>query len=255
MDNQSHTMVRMKSKHTQYLLTDNRSEMMVASHLAETSKIPYYQAYPPMPLPEKVMREAEHLTSATASSVGPLSQPLYSVARLLHQLGVTLMLQTQGVKVDSYVIGPLYETQYSLLQILQTQKETNNLSSKEWLLAQTFELYFEMGPRGMPPHATLLHVFVIRVVKALTPLLAGPEMEHPEAIRNAITWCLSLATIVAGWQNRPEHPWLKAHLQSHLQAMGLDKDEEKYYRTMDMFPMTTSFPWINSRTLYAQLRD
>jgi hypothetical protein len=252
--------------------------MMVAAQLVEAPKIPYHQAYPPMPLPEKVMREAERLMADTVSNVGLLSQPLYSVVRLLHQLGVLLTLPAPSFKLDPYVIGPLYEAQHSLLQILSIQKETKNLSSKEWLLAQTLQLYFEVGPRGLPPHGAMIHTFVSHVVKAFTCLLAEQRLEdvesaldsdnifhapgtvpvpsalnYPVATRNAIAWCLSLVTIVAMWQNHSDHPWLKTQLQAHLCAMRLDNDEEKYGRMLDMFPTTTCSPWINLRTLYALL--
>jgi hypothetical protein len=280
MVDQSNTMVGKISRHARFLLIDNRNELLVAAQLVETPKIPYFEVYAPMPLPEKVMHEAERLMSDTISNVGPLSQPLYSIVRLLHQLGAIYTLPAIGVRLDPYVIGPLYKVQYSLVQILSIQRKTQNLSSKEWMLAQTFLLYFELGPRGLPPHGAIMHVFVSRVAKAFTCLLAEQELEDTESAsdsdsashlsytvpvlsalnlpistRNAVAWCLSLVTNIAMRQNHPKHPWLKARLQAHLQDMGLDKDEEKYGRMLDMFPTTICYPWINLRTPYAPSRS
>jgi hypothetical protein len=254
---------------------------MVATQLSELPKLPYYHAFPSKPFPEKLMYEAERRTTITLSNLQPLSEPLQHVIRLLHQLGVAHALQSPEIKADSYIVGPLYDAQYSLLQILQTHRETSNLSDLELLLAETSQLYFETGPRGLPPHGRSCDLFLSRIVKALLPLLREAESEdvkpalvsssgsrpnhplaakavpqalcHSVSIDSTIAWSLSLATVVSALRDRSEHLWFKNHLQAHLQAMGLDRNKEKYCRMLDLFPTTTGFVWIDLSILYASL--
>jgi hypothetical protein len=261
----------------QYSLTDYRCEIMVATQLIEVPKIPYYHAFPFKPFPEKLTYEAEQRTAITLLNVHPLSEPLQHIVRLLHQLGVAF--QSPGMEIDPYIIGPLYDAQYFLLQILQTHKETDNLSDMELLLAETFQLYFETGPRGLPPHGKSCDLFLARIMKALSPLLRETESEdvetalatssgspsthpvttdivprtlhHSVSIDNAIAWSLSLATIVSAVQDRSEHLWLQKKLQAHLKAMGLERNKEKYCQMLDLFPTTNCFVWIDLSKSYA----
>ena len=257
-------------------------EMIVAAQLVEVPRVPYYHAFPCEPLPDKVAYEAERLTANTLSNLPPVSEPIQYVIRLLHQIGLAYNHQLPGTKIDSYVIQPLYDAQYALLQILQTQKETSNLSDVEVLLAETFQLYFWTGPRLLPPPTRLCDVFISRIMKALLSLLlekvpgdveASPvtargfrpnhvvttkyvlrTSPHLRTTNNAIAWSLSLGAMVSAALDRPEHQWLKGHWCLHMQAMGLDQDKEEYYRVLELFPTTESFAWIDLRTLFNQLQ-
>jgi hypothetical protein len=243
--------------------------MIVAAQLVEVPLIPYYHAFPYEPFPEKFMQEARRLTANTLSNVRPLSKPLQHVVRLLHQLGVAYARRAPGEKVDPYVIRPLYDAQYALLQILHTHKATGNLSDMENLLAHTFQLYFETGPRGLPPEGKLCGLFLSRIIEALLPLLIETESEdiqntlglrpgnsvtenhlpraldYSQSMDNVLTWSLSLATIAAAAQKRPDLPWLKRHLRSHLRATGLDQNQDEYCRILGMFPTTACFARID----------
>ncbi|KAF2833205.1 hypothetical protein CC86DRAFT_6477 [Ophiobolus disseminans] len=257
-------------------------EMMVATQLAETPQMPYYHATTSKPLPDNVVYEAEQLTAATLSNLPCVSEPIQYIIRLLHQIGVAYAKRTAGTKVDSYIIEPLYDALYALLQMQEAHKKTGILSDAEHLLVETFQLYFWTGVRLLPPATRLCDLLVSRVMKALLPLLLNtlPEeaenfcqtargyavdtsideervlktLNHPSTTNNLIAWSLALGTVATMPLNRPEYMWFKGHFQSYLQAMGLDQDEEGYYALLKMFPTTDGLGWIGLKKLFGTLQ-
>lgn len=251
---------------------------MVAAQIVEVPKIPYQTPYASVALPPTLAREASRLAAITLSNLPPLSAPLQLITGLLHQLALSYAYPLPGIKIDSYIITPLYNVEYSLLQVLAEQKQPNHgFSDVEVLLAETYQMFFWTGPRQLPSQMRLCDLFVSRVMKALLPLLLEAEMEvdvdafflrasspdenentddylrrfrrNPRNTNNVITWSLALGTIVSATFSRPEHLWFKGRLQLQLRAMGLYQDEEAYLKFLNMFPSTDGFAWINLKNL------
>ena len=259
---------------------------MVATQLVELPKIPYLPAVSSKSAPHQVTLEAALRTSISLSNLPPLSESLHSIIHLLHYLGIAFAQPPTGAKIDAYVIQPLYDAEYSLLQILSAQKEAKHgFSQVEVLLAETFQLYFWTGPRVLPPQTRLCDLLISRIMRALLPLLLEtvPDLEHddmpattsslhqgtrsilaniagsarrpsfhsPET-NNAIIWSLTLGTIVSASLSRPEHSWFRQHLCLQLHATGLNQSEQTYQDFLKLFPTTDGFAWIDLKTLFAQ---
>lgn len=254
---------------------------MVATQLVETPRIPYLPQVVSASTPDDVISEAARMTSTSLVNLPPLTERFQHVLHLLHWVGLAYARQELAPKVDFYIIEPLYDAEYTLLQILQAQKETNHtFSAVEVLLSEACQLYFWTGPRMLPPQTRLSDLLVSRIMKALLPLLleAVPEVDleyvpetaasvldsmanwvsrcyhHPRTVRNAITWSLALGTMVSSTLKRPEHSWFKEHFRNHMQQMGLDKSEEQYNNLLQMFPTTDGFEGIDLRVLYNQYK-
>ncbi|KAF2030170.1 hypothetical protein EK21DRAFT_66221 [Setomelanomma holmii] len=246
-------------------------EIMPAVQLVESPRIPYFQPFKPAPVPEQVVREAERLTANTLSNLPPLSEPIQYITHLLHQLGVTYH-RKHGGKIDMYIIQPLYDAESTILQVLESQKETTTLTDVEILLVNTYQLFFWTGARSLPPQTRLCDLLLSRIMKALLPLLLEKvsddtenttvsargyvprTLHHPRSTNNVIAWSLALGTIVSSVLNRPEHAWLKGHFRLHTKAMKLDEDETEYRKMLEMFPATQGFAWIDLRMLFPMLR-
>lgn len=256
---------------------------MVAVQLVEVPQLPYYHATTSDPLPDSVVFQAERLTAKTLSNIPPMSEPIQYIIRLLHQIGVAYAQPSEGVKVDTYIIGPLYDAEYAILQIQEAHKKSGILSDVEHLLIEAFQLYFWTGARMLAPQTRLCDLLVSRLMKSLlallleqvpeevelTPVTARghtssqltdaphppPEiLHHPRTTNNVIAWSLALGTMITTTLNRPEYAWLSGHFRLHLHAMGLDQDQQSCQSLFDIFPTTDGAPWIDLRTLYATLR-
>jgi hypothetical protein len=251
---------------------------MVATQLVETPRIPYFQPFKPVPLPAKVVCEAERLTANTIANLPPLSKPVQYITHLLHQLGVAYNTRNDGTKIDPYILQPMYDVTYAIIQLLESQKDTTTLTDVELLLVATYQLFFWTGARTLPPQTRLCDLLLSRVMKALLPLLLEkvPEdvertivtargylpghlvaegrvprtLHQPRSTNNVIAWCLGLGTIASSVLNRPEHAWLKGHFRLHMQAMNLDRNEGEYTKLLEMFPTTQGFAWIDLRALW-----
>ncbi|KAJ4367379.1 hypothetical protein N0V83_006961 [Neocucurbitaria cava] len=138
-------------------------EIMVATQLVELPKIPYLPFAPAKPAPKQVTLEAARLTSITLASLPRLSESLHKIIHLLHHLGIAYA-QPTGTKIDSYIIQPLYDAEYALLQLLSSQKSPGHgYSEIEVLLAEAFQLYFWTGPRMLPPQTRLCDLLITRL--------------------------------------------------------------------------------------------
>lgn len=257
-------------------------EIMVATQLAELPQIPYYKHPQPIPTPELVISEAKRLTINSLANLPPLSAPLEEILHLFHYLGVAYAQTNPIPKIDLYILQPLYDVEYTILQVLGEQKVCNHrYSNVEVLLAETCQLYFWTGQRSLPPQTRLCDLLISRVMRALLPFLleAIPEVDlkytretaasvldnmaswvarsfhHPRTTSNAIMWSLALGTVVSAGPQKPEHSWFKEHFLNHLRLMGLDKNEQEYLDLLVIFPATDSFPWISLKTLYTQFVD
>lgn len=256
-------------------------EILVGAQKGEAPKIPYYHACPTAPLPDDVAKEAARRTAKTLSSLPLLKEPLQNIVLLLHQLAVAYDYLPSTTKTDIYILGPLYDAQYFLLHIIDTHKKTKNLSSLEALLAEAFHLYFAIGPRGQPPHVKLHDLTISRLRAALLPFLNEkvPENdgrlveanEHIDSVtvestvntlhkqadpaNNAIAWSLAIGTIVSASMDRPEYAWFTGHLRVQYRDMGLDLCREAFRGTLDIFPTTNGYRWLDMDTVWEVLQD
>ncbi|OAK98909.1 hypothetical protein IQ06DRAFT_224788 [Phaeosphaeriaceae sp. SRC1lsM3a] len=226
-------------------------EILVGAQKGEAPKIPYYHACPTAPLPDDVAKEAARRTAKTLSSLPLLKEPLQNIVLLLHQLAVAYDYLPSTTKTDIYILGPLYDAQYFLLHIIDTHKKTKNLSSLEALLAEAFHLYFAIGPRGQPPHVKLHDLTISRLRAALLPFLN----EKADPANNAIAWSLAIGTIVSASMDRPEYAWFTGHLRVQYRDMGLDLCREAFRGTLDIFPTTNGYRWLDMDTVWEVLQD
>ncbi|KAH7080365.1 hypothetical protein BKA63DRAFT_242390 [Paraphoma chrysanthemicola] len=257
-------------------------EIMVATQRVETPRIPYYIPFKVMPLPAKVVREAERLTANTITNLPPISGTARHITLLLHKLGVAYDTRSKGVKIDPYILQPLYDAEYAILQHLESQKESVSLPDVEILLVANYQLFFWTGARLLPPQTRLCDLLLSRIMKALLPLLLEkiPDdvesctvtargyipnhlaaegwvprtLLHCRRTNNVIAWSLALGTIVSSVLNRPEHAWFKGHFRLHMQAMKLDQNKAEYLQLLEVFPATQGFDWINLKTLWPMLQ-
>jgi hypothetical protein len=255
---------------------------MVSTQLIETPLIPYYHSSPCLPLPGIIVRQAEQRTANTLSQLPILSEPTRHIVRLLHEIGITYADPHPAVKVDSYIIQPLYDAEYALLQVLESHKIHSVLSDVEALLVETFQIYFWFGHRMIVPQTRLADVLVSRLMNALLPFLfegapqdiqssiitagflasthpmdpafAPRTRYHSRSTNNVIAWSLTLGTAITAALNGPEHLWLKGHWRLHIKALELDHDDAAYQRMLEIFPDTVGFPWIALDKLVKELQ-
>ncbi|KAF2131418.1 hypothetical protein P153DRAFT_365006 [Dothidotthia symphoricarpi CBS 119687] len=258
-------------------------EFMIAAQLVEVPKVPYEAPIASAILPPTLAREACRLTAVSLSNLPPLCEPLQIILGLLHQLALSYAHRQPRVSIDSYVITPLYNVEFTLLETLAAQRlPDHGYSDVEVLLTETFQLFFWTGPRQLPTQIRMCDLFVSRIMKALLPLLLETELaedmngfrERASSLRednsikppnvddylnlfhrnsrhtnNAIMWSLALGTIVSATFQRPEHLWFKGRLDLQLRAMGLYKKKEEYQTFLNMFPSTDGFAWIDLRNI------
>lgn len=261
---------------------------MVAAQLAEMPKLPY-RPHGLSPVPEQVIIAADALAATTFQSLPHLSEPFIDIIRYLHQVALSYASPPPDVKIDDYIIQPMYDVQHALLRVLAAQKEPEHgFTDAEVLLAESFQLYFWTGTRGLPPQTRLCELLISRVMKALLPLLleastelsfeAGPRMaassenknndfqiqpaakdhlfrflRHTREVNNAITWALALGTLVTAPLLAPEHSWFKEHFQLQLRAMALHRDHDHWVSFLSLFPTTDGYrtcPWIDLRSVW-----
>lgn len=262
---------------------------MVAAQLADIPKVPR-QPSGFSPLPDHVVVTTDALTATTLSNLPPLAEPFNNVIRYLHQVAVAYATPLPDMKIDDFIIQPMLDVQHELLSILADQKEPEHgFSDIEVLLAETFQLYFWTGTRGLPPQTRLCELLISRVMKALLPLFleastelsfeTGPRLaaslegtndnismspgakehfyrflRHPRETNNAITWALALGTLVTAPLVAPEHSWFKEHFQLQLRAMTLHADEQRWLAFLNLFPTTDGYPnpWIDLKSVWRE---
>jgi hypothetical protein len=265
---------------------------MVAAQLAEIPKLPHQtQGLSLRPVPEAVILTTDALTTTTLSSLPQLSEAFVEVIHYLHQVAISSASPPPDTKIDDYVVQPMYDAQHALLRILAAQKlPDHRFTDVEILLAETFQLYYWTGTRGLPPQTRLCELFISRVMKALLPLLleasselpfvTGPRMaaaaemrndstqtkaeaedhfyrflRHTREVNNAITWALALGTLITAPLLAPEHHWFKDHFQLQLRAMALHRDYDRWLAFLSLFPTTDGFvktPWIDLRSVWRE---
>ena len=104
----------------------------------------------------------------------PVSDAFVHIVRYLHQIAVSYSSPPPDVKINDFVIQPMYDGEHAILRVLVAQKEPgHSFTEAEVLLAECFQLYFWTGPRGLPPQTRLCELLVSRVMKALLPLQIG----------------------------------------------------------------------------------
>jgi hypothetical protein len=254
----------------------------------EIPKVPYLAQLTTASVPQKVLDEVARLTTLGLNRLPPLSLHIRSIFHLLHVVGTAYAQPKGETKIDSYIIQPLYDAEYSILTFLSAQKVPDYQASDiEVVLAETFQLYFWACPRQMMSRSKNSALMVARIMKALLPLLLEEDLDlgakegeeaaasiikafypslprvpnwfyrpelHSEGTNNIIAWSLATTAVHTAPMASPEHAWFMEHLRLHAQAMGLDQDEERYRQLMDTFPNTDGFPRMNVKALFGQLR-
>lgn len=221
-------------------------------------------------------------------SLPPVSDPFVQIVRYLHQIALSYSSPPPDVKIDDFLIQPMYDGEHTILRVLAAQKESgHSFTEAEVLLAESFQLYFYTGPRDLPPQTRLCELFISRVMKALLPLqleassellhAAAPTiaifmdarnhklntmpeavdhfyrfLRHPRKVNNVITWALALGTLITAPLLAPEHSWFKQHFRLQLRAMALHRSEKHWFDFLDLFPTTDGFTnhWINLRSVW-----
>jgi hypothetical protein len=242
-------------------------EILVAIQLIETPRIPYHP-YPSPPLPEHVAHEAAQRTAKTLAHLPPVSNSLQHIIHLLHTLNTAFANMPPGAETDTSIAHPLYAAQFSLLQVLEGQKNSATAPPFEILLADTLQLYFVVGPRANPPVMRIFDLLVARLKRALVYYLGDdvPDVScateyvagtwtRDMATNQAIAWSLGIGSIVSAWMGRSEHGWFKGHVGAHFRVLGLDRSEEEWRRVLSVFPATEGCVWLDVWGLWRQLRE
>lgn len=263
---------------------------MVAAQLAELPTLPHQpQGLSLRPVPETILFATNELSATTLRNLPQLSEDFAKIIHCLHQVAISSALSSPDTKIDDYIVEPMYDAERLLLKVLAAQKlPDHGFTDVEILLAETFQLYFWTGTRGLPPQTRLCELFISRVMKALLPLMleassdllfvTGPRMaaaaeknkdstqtkeqtedrfyrflRHTREANNIITWALALGTLITAPLLAPEHHWFKDHFQLQLRAMALHQDYDRWLAFLSLFPTTDGFTkisWIDLRTVW-----
>lgn len=155
---------------------------MVATYLNERPRIPYLPQLASVLTPQEVIDKASHRTKLSTLSFPNMSETFYSNLYLLHLLAIAHGLPPSDIKIESYIIEPLYDAGYALSVEIARQKESgSSISHTEKLLTESFQLYMWIALREFPPQASLGHILVLRTIEALLPLLLD-QTEDPVVI-------------------------------------------------------------------------
>lgn len=263
------------------LLNFVRCEFFVSAEQVQQPDIPYHPVSEPNMLPSNLVSEAIALTQRCTESLPLFRRPLHTILYQLHQLGLVYARESAGVDINSLVAGPLYDTEYALLEVLSSQRTAKYaVLDVEALLAATLQLYLWVGPRKMRPQVRLCSVLASRVALALSlfaPIPATQEEpasrkqpnptshvslknysshchSRPPGINNLVAWSLALASIVGAAVPIPEHQWLMRYFTMHLKVMGLIDNIDGYRSLLSIFPNVDGFDWIDLEGLFHQVR-
>lgn len=221
------------------------------------------------------------LTERSADGLPLLRGPLHTILYQLHQLGLVYARFPNNPGINSLVAGPLYDTEYALLEVLSSQKQIDaSHVDIEILLAETLQLYLWVGPRKMRPQVRLCSLLASRVASALSLFVPGlgipSDFESVELsevsskthlriykslchsrshqVNELIAWSLALATVTSAAIPIPEYQWLKHNFAMHIRAVGLVDDIDGYRSLISSFPKVDGFDWIDLEGLYNQVR-
>lgn len=268
--------------HIEYpcLLNFIRCEFFVSAEQVQLPGIPYYPVSEPNMLPPSLVSEATALTERNVEGLSLLRGPLHTILYQLHQLGLVCARFPSSVDINSLVVGPLYDTEYALLEVLSSQKQTEpRVIDIEILLAATLQLYLWVGPRKMRPQVRLCSLLASRVASALSLFVPVPDERwdsvcagasnssskagltsyellchsRSHQVNNLIAWSLALATVAGAAVPIPEHQWLKRNFTRHIKVIGLIDDIDGYRSLMSSFPKVDGFEWIDLEGLYNQV--
>lgn len=229
-------------------------------------------------LPSNLVVEAVALTQRSKASLPFFRKPMHTILYQLHQLGLVYARVSGSADISRYVAGPLYDTEYALLEVLTSQKQArSDFLEVEILLAETLQLYLWVGPRKMRPQVRLCSLLASRVAASLGLFLpdsgsqaelesvipsALPDLEsyslnfqsRPYTVNNLVAWSLALATTVGAAVPIAEYQWLKRYYAMHMMAMGLRDDLEGQRFVMSNFPRVDGFDWIDFDGLYHEVK-
>lgn len=258
-----------------------RCEFFVSAEQVQPPDIPYYPVSEPNMLPLNLVLEATALTESNTKGLPLLRGPLHTILYQLHQLGLVCARFPSSADINSLVAGPLYDTEYALLEVLASQKQAESAVIEiEILLAATLQLYLWVGPRKMRPQVRLCSLLASRVASALLLFVPAPDersdsvcaalsdsssiaglrsyesRRHSRShqLDNLIAWSLALATVVGAAVPISEYQWLKRNFTMHIKVMRLMNDIDGYRSLMASFPKVDGFDWIDLGGLHDQVR-
>lgn len=228
-------------------------------------------------LPSGLVSEAVVLTQRSMECLPLFRGPLHTILYQLHQLGLVYAQSPSSVNINSLVAGPLYDTEYALLEVLSAQKEAKGeILDVEILLAATLQLYLWIGPRKMRPQVRLCSLLASRVASALSLFVPAPALRkdsgstepskssshadlksysafcysRPTKVNNLVAWSLALATVAGAAVPIPEYQWLRRYFTMHMKVMGLFDDIDGFRTLMANFPKADGFEWVDLEGLY-----
>jgi len=265
-----------------HMLIIIRCEFFVSAEQVQLPDIPYYSVSEPNMLPLKLVLEATALTERNTECLPLLRGPLHTILYQLHQLGLVCARFPSSANINSLVAGPLYDTEYALLEVLSSQKQAESaVTDVEILLAATLQLYLWVGPRKMRPQVRLCSLLASRVASALSLFLPATDEwsdsvcaapsdlpssaglrrhellchSRSHQVNNLVAWSLALATVAGAAVPIPEYQWLKRYFTMHINVTGLIDDMDGYLSLISSFPKVDGFDWIDLEGLYNQIRE
>ncbi|KAF2637071.1 hypothetical protein P280DRAFT_138060 [Massarina eburnea CBS 473.64] len=266
-------------------------EFGVAAQNRALPKVPYMPPAVIDDLPYSVSLETDRLTSVTLSSIPPVSDHFKNLFQMLHRLALsranssTYGLFPNKMKMDPAVIRPMYDSECIILHMLSSQQKAGHEYSKiDVMLTEACQLFFWIGPRGLPPEMKLCDRLVVWLKDALMPLLEdstspqvlsppdslqsdsqvdpaetlAPHLQRadssvhiissPRTLDNALLWGLYLGNIASSAHSRPENGWYQEQLRYRMQKLEI-KSRDDLKQALNVFPNTAGFNWIDIRKL------
>ncbi|KAF2739966.1 hypothetical protein EJ04DRAFT_572689 [Polyplosphaeria fusca] len=231
-------------------------EFHVAAQQSAAPKLPYCPPPAADPLPEPIAASSRRLTSTTLSLVPNAPEPLPYIILQLHQLSLSAIPPAaNGVhQLDHRLSRTLYDTEWTLLQVLDAQRSTPALFSPVQIcLTEACQLYMWTAVRCLPPILRLCDLLITRLKASICTLLAQSRNStpgsaddgaaeagaQPGAYAYLITWSLFVGAAIASCGPRPEYGWFKeefwVQMGMHEEGVG---DREWLRGILGYFPIT-----------------
>ena len=150
-----------------------RSELFVAAQQIENPWFFLYTKDVSEPeLPPEISADVKRHMVHMMDNIPPVCDSLLEISRVLHQLGCIYETLPPSPSRDAFTLAPMYRVECSILNLLSAQKKLDHgYSDIEILLAETLQLHFWIGVRGLTPQTKLCGLLNQRLMKALLPLL------------------------------------------------------------------------------------
>ncbi|PVI02053.1 hypothetical protein DM02DRAFT_560465 [Periconia macrospinosa] len=269
-------------------------EFGVAAYKRVLSALPYMPPPTNTALPYNMILQSERLAYTTFTNIPPVSLSIQNIFLMLHQIAlaqgqrsVTKEKALDRANTDSVTIRLLYDAEYALLQMIDTQKSPDHTySAVDIMFTEACQLFLWIGARDLPYELKLCDQFVVFLKDAIArvlqntllpvgtvlpnpvvhctpaglsvPATSNPSAPHinasPRAAQNATLWALYLGTITTGVRSRPDYGWYSEHFRLQAQAMGL-RTLQDVEMVIKLFPYSTKWRWSNIRKLEPLIGD